>query len=143
MAKNVEMMMKLFTEYGLTKEDTFKHQHYSIITRGGIDKIQAKANVVIDYEVIKCEPKFAVLKATAKFDDRTIQTFGEAAPDNCKNTYYMAMAEKRAMSRAVLKLVGLYELGVFGEDEADDFSKSKNSQSTSNNLTSAVKNQIK
>ena len=55
----------------------------------------------------------------------------------------MAMAEKRAMSRAVLKLVGLYELGVFGEDEADDFSKAKNSQSTSNNLTSAVKNQIK
>jgi hypothetical protein len=30
----------------------------------------------------------------------------------------VAMAEKRAMSRAVLKLVGMYELGAMGEDEA-------------------------
>ena len=33
------------------------------------------------------------------------------------------MAEKRAMSRAVLKLTGFYELGVFGEDESEDFKK--------------------
>ena len=31
--------------------------------------------------------------------------------------------EKRAMSRAVLKLTGFYELGVFGEDESEDFKK--------------------
>ena len=36
---------------------------------------------------------------------------------------FMEMAEKRAMSRAVLKLTGFYELGVFGEDEAEDFKK--------------------
>jgi hypothetical protein len=35
----------------------------------------------------------------------------------------MEMAEKRAMSRAVLKLTGFYELGVFGEDESEDFKK--------------------
>jgi hypothetical protein len=33
------------------------------------------------------------------------------------------MAEKRALSRAVLKLTGFYELGVFGEDESEDFKK--------------------
>ena len=38
----------------------------------------------------------------------------------------MEMAEKRAMSRAVLKLTGFYELGVFGEDEAEDFKKNNN-----------------
>jgi len=27
------------------------------------------------------------------------------------------------MSRAVLKLTGFYELGVFGEDESEDFKK--------------------
>ena len=31
--------------------------------------------------------------------------------------------KKRAMSRAVLKLTGFYELGVFGEDESEDFKK--------------------
>ena len=35
----------------------------------------------------------------------------------------MEMAEKRAMSRAVLKLTGFYELGVFGEDESEEFKR--------------------
>ena len=33
------------------------------------------------------------------------------------------MAEKRSLSRIVLKLSGMYELGVFGEDESDDFKR--------------------
>jgi len=33
------------------------------------------------------------------------------------------MAEKRALSRCVLKMVGFYQLGVFGEDEADAFTR--------------------
>ena len=58
----------------------------------------------------------------------TIQTFGSALKGgfkdgNCNTWYVMEMAEKRAMSRAVLKLTGFYELGVFGEDEAEDFKK--------------------
>ena len=36
---------------------------------------------------------------------------------NNTNPYPVAMAEKRALSRVVLKLVGMYELGVMGEDE--------------------------
>ena len=31
----------------------------------------------------------------------------------------VAWAEKRAMSRAVLKLAGLYKFNVYGEDEVD------------------------
>lgn len=34
------------------------------------------------------------------------------------------MAEKRTLSRLVLKAAGLYAEGVFGEDEAEDFAKS-------------------
>jgi len=33
------------------------------------------------------------------------------------------MAEKRAMSRGVLKLSGFYELGVMSEDESESFKK--------------------
>ena len=32
----------------------------------------------------------------------------------------VAMAEKRAMSRVVLKIAGFYEQGVFGQDEMVD-----------------------
>jgi hypothetical protein len=41
-------------------------------------------------------------------------------------THYIAeIAEKRAMARAVLKISWLYQYGMFWEDEADDFKKSK------------------
>tara|TARA_R100000655_G_scaffold54737_1_gene92700 strand:- start:377 stop:760 length:384 start_codon:yes stop_codon:yes gene_type:complete len=123
-----EQMNKLFIENGLSTEDIFKHQHYTIITRAGIDKIQANTQIDINYEVIKCEKDFAVVKAYASFENKNIQTFGSALKGdfktgNCNTWYIMEMAEKRAMSRAVLKLAGFYALGVFGEDESESFKK--------------------
>lgn len=159
MAKNnikepeLDIMRRLYTEYGLTKDHIFDHKHYKIITRQGIDKIQASANIEIDYtvELLKVanesfmaqkevrdeiyDDRFinigdivsVVIKAKGvRFDSEgkevaVITTFGEASPSNCSNAYMMALAEKRAMARAVLKLAGLYEEGIFSEDEADDF----------------------
>ena len=51
-----EILNRLFVENNLTAEDVFKHQHYTIITRAGIDKIQANIDINIVYEVIRCEP---------------------------------------------------------------------------------------
>ena len=50
------------------------------------------------------------------------------ATDGCINTRACAntvaeMAEKRAFSRAILKIMGMYEHGVFGEDESESFKK--------------------
>lgn len=123
---NKERLIKLYTDYGLTEEDVFKSpQGWSIITRHGIDKIQAKANIKITYEPIVTERDFIVMKAYGVSEGKTIETFGEANngahKPNCRQPYPVAMAEKRAMSRVVLKLTGFYELGAFGEDEADDF----------------------
>ena len=127
-----ELLKEKYIKYELTKDDVFKHQHYIIITRSGIEKIQAIENIHINYDVINCDPNFASVKATAIKDTNTIQTFGSALKGlsfkdvNTNSWYVMEMAEKRAMSRAVLKLTGFYELGVFGEDEAEDFKKSNN-----------------
>jgi len=127
---NTSKLTELYKKYKLEREDFFKHQHYTIITRQGIDKIQALEQMSIKYEVIKCEPNFAVFKAYAEKDGKTIETFGSALKganykDGNTNSWYVAeMAEKRAMSRAVLKLTGFYELGVFGEDESETFKKS-------------------
>lgn len=140
-----EKLSVLYKKYELTADDVFKHKHYLIITRQGIDKIQAKEKIFISYEAVKVEPEFCVVKATAKQSETIIQTFGSAKygakewidkTDNKKgyykehgNTstwYVMEMAEKRAMSRAVLKLTGFYELGVFGQDESEDFKKPTN-----------------
>ena len=66
---------------------------------------------------------------------KSIETFGSALKgtnykDGNTNTWYvMETAEKRAMSRAVLKLAGLYAISdIYGEDEADAFKKSNNQQ---------------
>lgn len=126
---NVDKLKELYVKFELTKDDVYKHQHYIIITRSGIDKIQAKEKVQIMYDVITCEPKFCVVKATATKSNACIETFGSALKGdsfkdgNTQSWYVMEMAEKRAMSRAVLKLTGFYELGVFGEDESEDFKR--------------------
>jgi hypothetical protein len=126
-----ETMKALFEQNGLTQDDLFKHQHYIIITRGGIEKIAAKNDIHVEYtEVVEWsnpgEDKY-VVKATAykrsKPEVVTI-TYGEVSPKNNRNGYPIAMAEKRALSRAILKTSGLYAHGVFGEDESDSFKRS-------------------
>lgn len=126
-----DKLRELYNKYSLSKDDVFKHQHFVIITRSGIDKIQAVENISIHYDVINCEPEFCVVKASAEANGNKIQTFGSAKKGatmrdgNCTTWYVMEMAEKRAMSRACLKLAGFYELGVFGEDESEDFKRDK------------------
>ena len=124
-------LRELYVKYELTTNDVYKHKHYVIITRQGIEKIQAKTGIIVTYEVIKCESKFAVIKATANIPEEkiVIETFGSALKGdtyndgNCNSWYVAEMAEKRALSRAILKLTGFYEQGVFGEDESEDFKK--------------------
>jgi hypothetical protein len=124
-----ERLKELYLKYGLSKDDVFKHQHYIIITRSGVDKIQAAENIDISYKVVECQTNFCVVKATASVGETKIQTFGSALKGsthrdgNCNTWYVMEMAEKRAMSRACLKLTGFYSLGVFGEDESEDFKR--------------------
>jgi hypothetical protein len=122
---NREELAKLYKQYELTPEDVFKHKHYTIITRSGIDKIQAKADVEIEYNLEYNSPdnKCVIIKAEAIMGDKMIQTFGESSPANTTNAYPVAMAEKRAMSRAVLKLTGFYAAGAMGEDESEEFKK--------------------
>tara|TARA_Y100001963_G_scaffold10626_1_gene13613 strand:- start:253 stop:642 length:390 start_codon:yes stop_codon:yes gene_type:complete len=126
-----EKLKEKYIKYELTKDDVFKHQgnHYIIITRSGIEKIQAIENITIYYDLIKSEPNFASVKAIAQKDGKMVETFGSALKGNSfkdgnTNTWYvLEMAEKRALSRAVLKMTGFYELGVFGEDESEEFKK--------------------
>jgi len=123
---NREKIAELYKKYDLTKDDVFKHKHYLIITRSGIQKIQAIEQITVKFDVIKCEPEFAVFKA---INPKTqLETFGSAKYGDFKsgntNSWYIAeMAEKRALSRLVLKQTGFYKLGVFGEDESDDFKR--------------------
>ena len=114
-------------------EDIFKlplgGKQIAIITRTGIEKIQYNNNIEVTYEAVSITPSFIVVKAMGTSKDLYAETYGEASDANLNkgsSKYPMAMAEKRALARVVLKLCGAYKHGVYAEDEADDFKRKEN-----------------
>jgi len=133
-----EFLNSLYKECDLSKEDVFENtrQRYTIITRSGIEKIQSKYDIQATFELSVCNINQVVVKGrftkpnTPKESAKFIETFGEwndthANYKTDKQTgikqmlpfYSVALAEKRCLSRGVLKIMGLYKYGVFGEDE--------------------------
>ena len=126
-----ETLKRLFLANGLVKEDVHKDPRgFVIIKRSGIDKIVSKQNIQVAYEPVTMTTDWVVIRATASMrtgtgehDVRNMMSFGEAADSNLMGgakKFPVAMAEKRAMSRVVLKIAGFYEQGVFGQDEMAD-----------------------
>jgi len=141
---------QLAEQYSLAPTDFWKSpQGFVIISRRGIEKIQSGLGATISYDVVPefsdlSIPQY-VIKATGKIRSKTtgthrskdgghefpvsqtvervVETFGEANPKNCRGgaqAYMVAMSEKRAMARCILKLSDFYMLNVFSEDEIDE-----------------------
>ena len=126
-----DALKRLFLAHNLVKEDVYKDKRgFVIITRTGIDKIVSSMNIQVAYEPITMTQEWVVIRATASIrtgtgehDFRNMMSFGEASDSNLMGggkKFPVAMAEKRAMSRVVLKIAGFYEQGVFGQDEIVD-----------------------
>tara|TARA_R100000664_G_C2711885_1_gene108388 strand:+ start:355 stop:798 length:444 start_codon:yes stop_codon:yes gene_type:complete len=145
MENKKDRLKELYKYYNLQKEDVFKHQklNWIIVRRTGIDKIMSKDSIKITYEIVDSDLLTGcVIKATAKKDDLQIETFGSATTKNSHSTYFAEMAEKRAKSRAVLMITEFYSLGVYAEDEADDFKKSNVPAKFGTNTNEILKKQI-
>jgi len=121
-----ESLRRLFKENGLVQEDVYKDKRgFVIITRTGIDKIISNRGIKIAYEPIIMEREWVVLRCVAEMSEnqRIVESFGECSSENTMGLagkFPVAMAEKRAKSRAVLMLTGFYEQGVYGQDEMAD-----------------------
>ena len=125
-----EALRRLYKQNGLTEEDIYKDKRgFVIITRTGIDKIVSRNNITVAYEVINMDVEkcICVLRAAATMkvgnEVKNAMSFGEASDNNLMGggkKFPVAMAEKRAMSRVVLKIAGFYEQGAFGQDEMVD-----------------------
>ena len=128
-----ETMKRLAHENGLTADHFFKSpQGFVIITRQGIERIQQHRGIRVKYEMVHMtdDCKHVVIKAIGEMTSSdgeiiTIETYGESAPDNTRQKYPVAMAEKRSLSRICLKLSGFYQHSVYGQDESDDFTANK------------------
>jgi hypothetical protein len=125
MTDNEKARLKELAEiYKLTKDHFYVDKRgFIVITRPGIEVIQNTEEIDVIYEMthFQADPLYVVVKATAMIKDgRSVQSFGEASLANNKNSYPVAMAEKRALSRVVLKATKFYSIqNVYGEDELD------------------------
>ena len=122
---NTNALKALSTKYEMRPDHFHKDPRgFVIMTRQGVEYLQAKISAVVTFEPVHewCSPdegRYCV-KAYAKCEIGQVETFGEVSKANNRNAYPIAMAEKRALSRAVLKLAGFYEVGVYGEDEISE-----------------------
>ena len=131
MSNKNERLKTLSEHYGLSGEDFQKIHNNIIVKRTGVEKIAAQANIDVKYTIVALDlpQKVAAVEAIGvKYDDdgeaeSKVQTYGESCKYNTTNEYPLAMAEKRAFARAVLKLTEFYSHGVYSEDESDDFKK--------------------
>ena len=131
-----EFLSGLFKECGLLEEDSyvlsFQGTKQRLISRSGIEKIQRHHGITVKYEVISCEKDFAAVKGLASWKNKetgvpcSVESFGSAyfAPSDPKSStskspHVLAMSEKRALSRCILKATGSYEMGIFGSDELE------------------------
>tara|TARA_R110000772_G_scaffold132297_1_gene240846 strand:- start:118 stop:492 length:375 start_codon:yes stop_codon:yes gene_type:complete len=121
---NTDDLKRLSEKYGMTGGHFHKDPRgFVIMTRRGVEYLQAKIRAVVTFEPVHqwsdpLEGRYC-LKAYAKCEMGQIETYGEVSNKNNRNAYPIAMAEKRALSRAILKLAGFYEIGVYGEDEIE------------------------
>ena len=130
MSTKKEFLTELVKANGLDiDEDIFRltlgGKQVAIITRAGIEKIQYHNNIEVRYSVESIvPPDFVVVKAVAKKGDIVVESFGEASANNTRQSYPVAMAEKRAKDRVILKLIGVSG-EVYSEEEGDNLKNSK------------------
>ena len=117
----MNLMNKIYKDNDLEKSDVYKDKRgFSIITRSGIEKIQAKNEIAVTFEVIKAELDNCIVKATSLIREGDewipkMETFGSATKGNCRQPFRIEIAEKRALARVIIKTMNYTE--TLGEDE--------------------------
>lgn len=124
MAEVTAEVRDLLKKHNLTKDDVWfmKQAKKWAVKHKAMEKIQVREKmVIVDLEIVFVDLTLnaCVVKCTA-VNSKGIKviTFGECTPKNNHNAYPVAMAEKRALDRAILKLAGIHG-DFYSEDEMD------------------------
>ena len=91
---------------GLIKMDNGSY----IIKHYEVENLAREFGVLTNIELVNCDltKSCAVVKAQASFEGKTHESLGEVSPLNNNFVYPVAVAEKRAVDRAILKALGLH-----------------------------------
>ena len=123
---NKAELTKFYKLHNLNPTDVYKDKRgFVIITKSGIEKIQNQNNIKVAFDPIVCEIDNVVFKAVSmRFDAVAdefvpiIETFGSANKENCRNTFKVEVAEKRALARCIIKT--MQWTNIKGEDEVEN-----------------------
>ena len=113
-------------EIGETAESALWDCHGTLcVYHKALERIAAAQGVtfddpqVITVDLTHGNVGYAAVWVRGHLNDRSEWSYGEASDKNCKNKFPLAMAEKRAKDRVILKLVGLHGY-VYSDDELED-----------------------
>lgn len=124
MAKLPKPIADFMEAYGVLSDEIWQVRPGAFaIKHSALERVGAERNIVFEPpEVLQIdlEKKLAGVCVRAKMGDRTEWSTGESAPYNTKPGYPLAMAEKRAKDRCILKLLQTHG-ALYSEDEAEDF----------------------
>ncbi|MES2602124.1 MAG: hypothetical protein V4602_15080 [Pseudomonadota bacterium] len=117
--------IKAFMEtYKIASDEIWEvHGTTWVVKHKALERVAAEVGVVWDRPAMietNSADGIVAMCVFGKLKDRMEWSVGEASPKNCKNSYYYAMAEKRAKDRVILKLLASHG-ELYSEAEADEF----------------------
>lgn len=126
MAKPSEAVLKFMETYGVETDEIWEvHGSTWVVKHKALERVAVEVGIVWlrpSVQVCDLANKIAVICAFGKLGEREEWSFGEASPANNKNSYPVAMAEKRARDRVILKLLVTHG-ALYSESEAEEFSR--------------------
>jgi hypothetical protein len=128
MAKPSKAVTEFMTKYKVDSDEIWEvHGSTWVVKHKALERVAAEVGIVWDKPELKvCDMAagFCAVLISGKLGERVEFSFGEASPKNNKNSYPVAMAEKRAKDRVILKLLTAHG-GLYSESEADEFMEPK------------------
>ncbi len=129
MARPSKAVLDFMSKYKIDSDEIWEvHGSTWVVKHKALERVAIEQGIVWlrpSVQVCDLTAKIAVICAFGKLGEREEWSFGEASPANNKNSYPMAMAEKRARDRVILKLLTSHG-DLYSEAEADEFTQRQN-----------------
>jgi len=132
---------KLKTTGGMWKINNGKYA----IKHLELEKLAYKYNIETNIDLKYCDltKGCAVVKGVAEFNGKKFFSFGEVSPLNNDFSFPVAVAEKRAADRAILKALGIHG-NVYSDEELSNIQHNVNANTGVDlNLSSVILERIK
>ncbi len=124
MGKPSKQVLAFMEQYGVESDEIWEvHGSAWVVKHKALERVAVEVGIVWlrpSVQVCDLANKIAVICAFGKLGEREEWSFGEASPANNKNSYPVAMAEKRARDRVILKLLVTHG-ALYSESESDEF----------------------